>query len=184
MWEYFAENEAPAINDQITTTLGGVFLGEVLHRAYRVVIPDPGGRVSPLRRLTGVLISPASAANDWIFGGGVDPGDIDAGPPLFFSFTPGVTLMTRLREETQEGPILLLDQGAQASLSGELTYGALGEPAWRYRHPFSYFDASASITFPGTLMGDLYVRGLVVGAPTGRPRVRRAGRLRAALLRR
>ncbi|ATB27321.1 DUF3943 domain-containing protein [Melittangium boletus] len=167
MWEYFAENEAPAINDQITTTLGGIFLGEVLHRTYRVIIPDSGGRVSPLRRLTGVLISPASSLNDWFFGGEVSPGDIDPAPPLFFTLTPGVSLMTRLREQTDNGPILVLDQGAQVSLSAELTYGALGDPQWRYRRPFSYFDASASITIPGTIMGDLYIRGLAVGAQYG-----------------
>ncbi|MBM7114784.1 DUF3943 domain-containing protein [Archangium primigenium] len=167
MWEYFAENEAPAINDQITTTLGGIFLGEVLHRTYRVVIPEGGGRVSPLRRLTGVLLSPASALNDWIFGGEVSPGDIDAAPPLYFTLTPGLSLTTRLRERTENGPRLLVDQGAQVTIGGELTYGAVGDPLWRYHRPFSYFDASASVTFPGTIMGDIYIRGLVVGSQYG-----------------
>ncbi|OJH39462.1 DUF3943 domain-containing protein [Cystobacter ferrugineus] len=166
-WEYFAENEAPAINDQITTTLGGMFLGEVLYRTYRAVIPEGGGRVSPLRRLTGLLLSPGASLNDWLLGGEVSSGDIDSAPPLSFVLTPGVSLMTRLEDRTATTPRLLLEAGPQVSLAAELTYGALGDPTWRYRYPFSYFDASAGLTFPGIIMGNLYIRGLLLGGQYG-----------------
>lgn len=167
-WELLAENEPPAINDQITTTLGGMFLGEVLHRTYRVVMDEAGGHVGPLRRLAGVLISPASSLNDWIFDGAVNPGDIDSVPPLHWELIPGASLATRLRDRTEgDPPRLLLDQGLQASIAGELTYGALGDEQWRYRQPFSYFDASASLTFPGVSAGTLYLRGLLAGAQFG-----------------
>ncbi|WP_158501540.1 DUF3943 domain-containing protein [Vitiosangium sp. GDMCC 1.1324] len=166
-WEYFAENEPPSINDQITTTLGGVFLGEVLHRTYRVLVPEGGGAVGLTRRLAGVVVSPASALNDWIFGGQMSPGDIDGLPPLYAELTPGLSLMTRLVDRTGADAFLILRQGPQISLSGELTYGAPGNPQWRYRHPFSYFDATASATFPGVSTANLNIRGLMVGAQYG-----------------
>ena len=167
-WEYLAEDEAPAINDQITTTLGGMFLGEVLHRTYRAVVPEGGGRVSPLNRLTGLLLSPGATLNDWIFGGEVSPGDIDEAPPLYFVLTPGMSLATRLEDRTDAAtPRLLVEQGLQASVAAELTYGALGDPTWRYRYPFSYFDASAGLSFPGIITGNLYIRGLLFGGQYG-----------------
>ncbi|WNG47331.1 DUF3943 domain-containing protein [Archangium minus] len=167
VWEYFAENEPPSINDQITTTLGGVFLGEVLHRTYSVLTEPQGGKVSTVRRLAGVLVSPASSLNDWIFGGEMNPGDIDSSPPLYGEIAPGVSLMTRFVDRTGAERFPLLTQGPQVSFSGELTYGAPGDPQWRYRHPFSYFDATAGVTFPGTLMANLHIRGLVAGAQYG-----------------
>jgi hypothetical protein len=166
-WEYFAENEPPSINDQITTTLGGVFLGEVLHRTYRFLMEDAGGQVSVPRRLAGVLVSPASSLNDWIFGGEMSPGDIDRSPPLYAELNPGVSLRTRFLERAGGAPNLLLSQGPQVSLAGELVYGAPGDPQWRYRHPFSYFEARAGVTFPGVSMANLYIRGLVAGAQYG-----------------
>ncbi len=166
-WEYFAENEPPSINDQITTTLGGIFLGEVLHRTYVSLMEDAGGQVSVTRKLAGLLISPASSLNDWIFGGETDPGDIDRAPPISFVLTPGVSLMTRLVDITGDAPRPLIRQGPQVTLSGELTYGAPGDFRWRYRHPFSHFDAHASLTFPGVSTGNLYIRGLLAGDQYG-----------------
>lgn len=166
-WEYLGENEPPAINDQITTTLGGIFLGEVLHRTYRLVVEEGGGKVSLTRRLAGVLISPASSLNDWLFDGQLSPGDIDHAPPLYAELSPGASVMTRLEDTTGGVPFPLLRQGPQVSLAGELVYGAPGDPHWRYRHPFSYFDASASVTFPGVSMANLHIRGLAVGAQYG-----------------
>jgi hypothetical protein len=166
-WEYFAENEPPSINDQITTTLGGVFLGEVLHRTYRFLMDDAGGQVSLPRRLAGVVVSPASSLNDWIFGGQMSSGDIDRAPPLYAELSPGLSLRTRFMDTAGDAPRLLLSQGPQASLAGELVYGAPGDPQWRYRHPFSYFDARAGVTFPGVSTANLYIRGLVAGAQYG-----------------
>jgi hypothetical protein len=166
-WEYFGENEPPAINDQITTTLGGVFLGEVLHRTYRLLVEEGGGKVPLSRRLAGVLVSPASSLNDWLFDGQLSPGDIDRAPPLYAELSPGVSLMTRLADTTSGTPFPLLREGPQFSLAGELVYGAPGDPRWRYRHPFSYFDATASVTFPGISMANLHIRGLAAGAQYG-----------------
>ena len=40
MWELFGEKDPPAVNDVITTTLGGVALGEITHRVSDIVLDD------------------------------------------------------------------------------------------------------------------------------------------------
>jgi hypothetical protein len=54
-WELIFETNTPAINDLISTTLGGVALGEMFHRLY-LEIPNP----------LALLVSPVDAFNDLI----------------------------------------------------------------------------------------------------------------------
>ncbi len=59
-WEVFAERVTPAANDFISTTVGGVALGEMLHRIYLDTYTD--------NRIIASLISPMDAANDLVNG--------------------------------------------------------------------------------------------------------------------
>jgi hypothetical protein len=59
-WELFGETEAPSINDIVSTTMGGMVLGEMLHRLYEEA--RRGG--SPLR----LVASPMDALNEALFG--------------------------------------------------------------------------------------------------------------------
>src|SRR5512143_3006607 len=38
LWELFAENTNPSINDMITTPIGGMFIGEAMHRFGRALL--------------------------------------------------------------------------------------------------------------------------------------------------
>ena len=40
MWELFGEKDPPAINDIITTTMGGVAIGEITHRVSDIILDD------------------------------------------------------------------------------------------------------------------------------------------------
>ena len=40
MWELFGEKDPPAINDVITTTMGGVAIGEITHRVSNIILDD------------------------------------------------------------------------------------------------------------------------------------------------
>lgn len=40
MWEFFGENEPPAINDVFSTTFGGIAIGEVLYRTSSLALDD------------------------------------------------------------------------------------------------------------------------------------------------
>lgn len=59
-WEVFAERVTAATNDFISTTIGGVALGEMFHRIYLDTYSD--------NRVIASLISPMDAANDLVSG--------------------------------------------------------------------------------------------------------------------
>ncbi|MDR2423420.1 MAG: DUF3943 domain-containing protein [Prevotellaceae bacterium] len=40
MWEYFGEREQPSLNDLFATTIGGMALGEIMHRASHLVLDN------------------------------------------------------------------------------------------------------------------------------------------------
>ena len=60
-WELFAETETPSYNDLIVTTIGGISLGEMLHRLYF--------DAADLNKLLGFAVSPFSSINNAIWSG-------------------------------------------------------------------------------------------------------------------
>jgi hypothetical protein len=64
MWEVFMEREYPAYNDLVTTTWGGVALGELLFRFSESVLDDRDrGGTRVLREVGGFLINPIGGIN-------------------------------------------------------------------------------------------------------------------------
>ena len=69
MWEIFCESEHPAINDIITTPIGGVALGEPMHRISSRIFDDSKRGVERLgRELLGTLINPAKGVGRLVRG--------------------------------------------------------------------------------------------------------------------
>lgn len=165
LWEYFGERDAPSINDQITTTLGGIFLGEAMHRSYRYLITRYPDNL-PVN-LAAVLVSPPSAINRWLFDDQPHSADVDHLPPVFAEVRPGISLATRLVDRTNGERRPISQEGLQAAIAAEVSYGAPGDPRWRYQHPFSAFDVSARFTWPGVPTANLYIRGLLIGDQFG-----------------
>jgi hypothetical protein len=58
-WELAGETERPALNDQVTTTVGGVVLGEILHRFAGVLRAEGGA----WREALAAVLSPMGALN-------------------------------------------------------------------------------------------------------------------------
>ncbi|HUB08059.1 MAG TPA: DUF3943 domain-containing protein, partial [Myxococcales bacterium] len=65
MWELFMETNDPAINDEIVTPMGGVFLGEALHR-FADVLRGPGPP-DTWHEIAAFLVSPAEGINHLAF---------------------------------------------------------------------------------------------------------------------
>ena len=166
-WELFYEIDAPAINDQITTTLGGIFLGEVLHRAAALVLSDTGGGTpSWVRQVGSFLLSPAGAINHWLTNGELDAQDLDENPPYFAHVSAGVNIGGVLRDPGTRRTYLV--PGVQFNVQASLTYGIPGDPAFRYRHPFSHFALDANLLIgAGAVTGGFFTRGLLWGAHFG-----------------
>ncbi|GAB3934340.1 hypothetical protein GCM10028827_34560 [Mucilaginibacter myungsuensis] len=64
LWETFAEKQAPAPNDFINTTFGGVVLGEMTHRLSNKIINNhTGGFKRQAAEVAGFIINPAGGLN-------------------------------------------------------------------------------------------------------------------------
>lgn len=69
MWEFMCENNDPAINDFIATSIGGIALGEITHRLSQLVLDDSKSGWNRARReILAGLISPMDAFNRLIWG--------------------------------------------------------------------------------------------------------------------
>jgi hypothetical protein len=69
MWEFFMENIPPSFNDLITTTTGGIHLGEALYRISSLVLDERATGFNRVwRELAAGLIDPARGLNRLITG--------------------------------------------------------------------------------------------------------------------
>jgi hypothetical protein len=68
-WEYFGETNKPSLNDLINTTLGGIALGEMFHRAaWLVRDPHKTGRGRLWNEIGAMALDPITGANRFISG--------------------------------------------------------------------------------------------------------------------
>lgn len=163
-WELFFEIDAPSYNDQVTTPVGGVFLGEVLHRSALLVLRD-GNAPRWLRTIGAFLIEPVGQLNRAMFDGALEADDVEADPHVFAVLAGGVNLGTAYRDPNTFEVIRAL--APQANLQGRMTYGMPGDPTFRYRSPFSHFDLDFNFSFPGTPVSSFFIRGLLWGRQFG-----------------
>ena len=68
-WEYFGEKNHASINDFVTTTMGGIALGEMFHRAGWMVrdARESGGK-RRTREILAMLVDPITGANRFLNG--------------------------------------------------------------------------------------------------------------------
>lgn len=159
-WELLLENEPPSINDQITTTMGGMLIGEALHRFGRALLyTGPLGEQRPnlVRRAAATAIDPIAAANRFAWG------DAWAGsvpPNLYAHLGIGAQSTGLLGGDEREDAQLYLQFVAE--------HGLVGDEGFRPRRPLDHFELRGSFAASrGDLDGTLYVRGLAVGTGFG-----------------
>lgn len=161
-WETFMETETPSLNDQITTPLGGMFIGEVMHRASRALLYPGYGKPGKIRRLGAALVDPVGEVNRHTFG---DPWAKTIPPTMYAHFGVGV----------QGGTTLVGEHGGASQLHTEvfLEHGLTGDRAFQPRRPLDHFELRASLdSSPDDIDGALHVRGMLVGKGMWTPRLR------------
>lgn len=147
LWEVAGETERASINDQVTTTIGGIVLGEVFYRAADWIRGD--GR-SIWRQAVATLVSPVSTVNRTVVTGG------DPEPPGPLRLSVGVGALTTMEFDTPS-------RGMAPSLDLKLTHGVPGSPGWRFARPFDHFDAELFWAATPDPVFSLRARGLMVG---------------------
>jgi hypothetical protein len=167
IWEQFMEVQAPSVNDQITTSMGGTLLGEVLYRMHRLILDSGGAKPGAWREAAAFLVSPVAGFNRWT------SGDRYRGEPLLppswmgqlhLGMVIGGSAVDRRTGATET------TVGPWGSVGFRMLYGVPGTPDLRLRQPFDHFDFNFMLAFAGTAepSASLQIRGLVVGDTIGR----------------
>lgn len=158
LWELGGEKTLPSINDQITTTFGGTFLGEPLFRMANLLLEtDDEGKPGFWRELAAGVISPPTAFNRLVFGNRFDQVYPSHNPATFMRLQVGGTLTASSHNVSSS----VREHGAIGDFT--FTYGLPGKPGYTYARPFDYFDFHVTAVTANTLES-LDTRGLLIGS--------------------
>ena len=156
LWEIAGEATPPSRNDQISTGIGGSFLGEALFRMAHLWLEQEHGPML-LREIAAAAISPPAGFNRLAFGQrfrGIFPSN----DPEYYS-----RLQVGLATATQNEPGSSTQvKRREAIVDYALEYGLPGKPGYTYKRPFDYFSFQASAS---TAVGfeSVLTRGLLIG---------------------
>ncbi len=159
-WEYFGETNLPSVNDFINTTLGGIALGEMFHRAAWLVRDTRAtGRGRLWREIGATALDPVTGYNRFRTGDAKRVTDKPAEmvPSTLAGFTSAGVLWRG--SETRA-----IDAAGQPFLEVDLLYG---DP--RTGHSRMPYDAfTVRLRFGGGAgFSEARVRGRLLGQPLG-----------------
>ncbi|HEX2829710.1 MAG TPA: DUF3943 domain-containing protein [Burkholderiales bacterium] len=157
VWEIAGETTPPSKNDQITTGIGGAFLGESLYRMANLVLEKGGGLSPKWREVVAAAISPATGFNRLAFGNRFDSIWPSRSAAYYSRLALGAT--HAIQESRGTSGDLKRNEGV---LDFSLDYGLPGQPGYKYERPFDYFSFQATAS-TGEGFENLMTRGLLIG---------------------
>ena len=166
LWETYGETTRPSLNDQITTGIGGSFVGESLFRMASLLLEGGGDTPGFWRELGAALISPSTGFNRLAFGDRFAAVFPSRDPAVYFRVRLGATLTTSVANEGLGGHRDVKDVEGLAEYN--LSYGLPGKPGYRYRRPFDFFTFDLLVVpnadSVSNAIENASIRGLLVGA--------------------
>lgn len=154
LWENVLENEVPSFNDMMTTPIGGMFLGEAMHRFGRALLYTPNNKPGLVRRTASLLMDPVATINRAWWG--------DA-----WANTPPPSLFAYLAVGVQQPTLVYAnrDSNTQVHLETYVDYGMLADPSFKARRPFDHFVLQGNLNISSdNTEADVYVRGVLLGS--------------------
>ena len=160
------EKTPPSINDQITTSFGGTFLGEPLFRMANLLLETgDNGKPGFWRELAAAVISPPTGFNRLAFGNRFDEVYPSHKPATFMRLRVGATLISSSENVSSS----VKERGAIGDIT--FTYGLPGKPGYSYTRPFDYFDFHLTSTTVNTIQSiETAGSSLVPAMPSETPR--------------
>jgi hypothetical protein len=173
LWETGGEKSPPSvkpsINDYVTTTLGGSFVGESMFRMASLLLEGGGETPGFWRELGAAVLSPPTGFNRLVFGERFKPVFPSRDPAVYIRLRLGVTLTTSVTNANLSPHV----REQAGSMDFYMTYGLPGKPGYKYTRPFDFFlfeftavpnarsaaDAIENLTVRGLLIGDRYEAG-------------------------
>ncbi|HVY06382.1 MAG TPA: DUF3943 domain-containing protein [Burkholderiales bacterium] len=156
VWEIAGEATPPSLNDQITTSIGGSFLGEALYRMSNLVL-DESHMPAFWRELGAAVISPPTGLNRLAFGSRFDDIFSSHDPVYYARMSLGASAVT----DNRTGTSTKLDK-TEGIAEVSLDYGLPGKPGYTYDRPFDYFTFKATVSTANGFE-NLMTRGLLIG---------------------
>jgi hypothetical protein len=157
-WEIAGETTPPSINDQITTGIGGAFLGEALFRMANLVLERDSKMPLWVRELAAAAISPPVGFNRLAFGERFRR-PFPSRDPIYFA-------RLQVGFSGSENEKLAVDAARpkrnEALMDFFLDYGLPGKPDYHYTRPFDYFSFQATATSANKVENAM-TRGLLMG---------------------
>ncbi len=158
VWEYVGETTPPSINDQITTSIAGVVLGEAFHRISGMILEGPR---SPGRVVAATLLAPMEAVNRALVG--TEP----AGPAPPSRAELFVGALTFDPDRGTPGRERVVPE-----IGARLSYGLPGDRRFRFDRPFDHFEFESTYSTEKDPIATVFARGVVAGRTFEGERVR------------
>ncbi len=157
-WEYFGETNHASLNDFINTTLGGIAIGEVLHRAaWLIRDPRASGRGRLWREIGATVVDPITGYNRFVSG---DVSTVTDKPadmvPAALGTVASAGVLWRGTEERA------VNSTGQPFVEVDLLYGDL--EGGRSRTPYDAFTMRMRLG-GGAPVSDAKIRGRLIGQP-------------------
>jgi hypothetical protein len=161
LWEIAGETTLPSGNDQITTGIGGSFLGEPLFRLANLVLARSDRLPRFWRELSAAVISPSTGFNRLAYGERFQNLYPDRDPSFFARAQFGAMGTASVRKSLAQS---LARNEAVADFSVE--YGSPGGTGYSHRRPFDYFSFQFSAS-TASRFENIFSRGLLAGKDYG-----------------
>ncbi|HUP96547.1 MAG TPA: DUF3943 domain-containing protein [Usitatibacter sp.] len=156
-WEVAGEATPPSRNDQVTTGIGGAFLGEALFRMANLILErDSSPRL--WRELMAAAISPPVGFNRAAFGDRFDKPFASRDPVYFTRFQVGFSGTA----QNSAGISTAKLERNEALADFYMDYGLPGKRDYEYTRPFDYFSFQATASSANGFENVL-TRGLLKG---------------------
>jgi hypothetical protein len=163
VWETAGETTPPSINDYVTTTVGGSFVGEAMFRMANLLLEGGGETPGLWREVGAAVLSPSTGFNRLAFGDRFRPVYPSRDPAVFTRLRLGATLTT----DVDTGGLSGKAQRQEGSADFSLAYGLPGKPGYRYDRPFDYFlfefTGVPNARTAASAIENVTVRGLLAG---------------------
>lgn len=159
-WEYFGETHKPSVNDLINTTVGGIAIGEMLHRTgWLIRDPTKTGKSRLWNEIVATVIDPITGMNRFISG---DAGKVSEKPEEF--------VPSRTAGDLEAGVLWRGDNTKAVDSTGEpyvqvnLSYG--DAIASQFRQPYDAFTVGFRLG-GGAAISEGLIRGRLYARPLG-----------------
>ena len=173
LWELGGETGPASINDQVTTSFGGTFLGEPLFRMASLLLEgggmlESGGKPGFWRELGAAVLSPSTGFNRLAFGDRFDAVFPSHRPSFYTRLQIGATVSSSVKSNVNLNPdatgtgIPQAFKKTQAIADFSMAYGLPGKSGYTYNRPFDYFHFEFTAS-TANVFENIMSRGLLYG---------------------